>query len=444
MNNKENLEKLYNTFTAKSDLLDFFRGLNDYIEFILSVPAWKKVFDEQIAEKDACYKKLDAVEKQSVAEMVDAGGRLLSIILENSVDVKKFKRFQTMEVHHSKNLIEEFSDLVAGDLLIGKYRSNAMNNYLCDIAANLLELGYEIPLTRFMLRPLEYEAYYARINNDAGGRYRTIGNKHGNFVFSKTWPNRWEQELLVEREKIFKRWSAFNELLKFKRAYDLVTKHTNLWPNVDENVNKDFDYQFSETQDFADIDGMVRTLQLLSQQRMRLIKEGGYDNRSRTYAESQDLIEAARIVFTQLTQTKTDDSETGTSRKEIYVSSGEPITSEKTVVNSKIKKGGMIKCIEILKGDGRMKVYVNKEYRQELDFSRGGNWGKLYEVAENGAVKFNKGFLDYFNSNQKNPLYAKHGFLKTKLLKEQDGEIVPNVEIALITKQKLNKRLNSA
>jgi hypothetical protein len=78
-----------------------------------------------------------------------------------------------------------------------------------------------------------------------------------------------------------------------------------------------------------------------------------------------------------------------------------------------------------------------------MDFSRNKKWGSMYELAKNQKIPFDKNFYDYFNYQQTNPLYTK-GFQTTKILKEEDGDIVPNIEIKLITKSKKTRQYKSA
>lgn len=113
--------------------------------------------------------------------------------------------------------------------------------------------------------------------------------------------------------------------------------------------------------------------------------------------------------------------------------------------------GGTIKKIEILKSKnntGRIKVYVNGNYDNDpLDFARGKNWQLMYRVANGEEVVYDKKgkeFYDYFNSRKENPLYAKHGFEKTTILKREDGCIVPNIKIKLTTQNKITRQLKSA
>jgi hypothetical protein len=120
-------------------------------------------------------------------------------------------------------------------------------------------------------------------------------------------------------------------------------------------------------------------------------------------------------------------------------------TSSKISVQ-KNKKGGVINQIEFLKKDtGRLKVYINQNHNIELDFGRKKLWGKMYELAENGRVDFNRDFLAYFNFNLKNPLYGnKYNFEKTIILKQEDSSIVPNIKIGLITQKKITQQRNKA
>jgi len=117
------------------------------------------------------------------------------------------------------------------------------------------------------------------------------------------------------------------------------------------------------------------------------------------------------------------------------------------VKSAATSNGNSIEKIEILKDEkeqGRIKVYINGDYEKEpLDFSRNNRWGKMYELAKTHKIPFDKSFYDYFNYQQTNPLYTKE-FEVTKILKEKDSFIVPNIEIKLITKSKMTRQLKSA
>lgn len=106
-----------------------------------------------------------------------------------------------------------------------------------------------------------------------------------------------------------------------------------------------------------------------------------------------------------------------------------------------------IKKIEVLKDEterGRVRIYINGNYKDEpMNLSRNNRWGLIYKLAKKEEVPFNKNLYDYFNYQQTNPLYTK-GFQVTKILKEEDGYIVPNIQIKLITKNKTTRQLKSA
>lgn len=118
--------------------------------------------------------------------------------------------------------------------------------------------------------------------------------------------------------------------------------------------------------------------------------------------------------------------------------------------SSKNKSGNKtIHKIEILKNEqGRIKVYINSKYDSDpLDFARGKNWQLMYKIANKEDVAYDnksKEFYDYFNHNKNNPLYKKHGFEVTKILKEEDGYIVPSIKIELTTENKITRQLKSA
>lgn len=111
------------------------------------------------------------------------------------------------------------------------------------------------------------------------------------------------------------------------------------------------------------------------------------------------------------------------------------------------RSDGVIEKIEILEDKserGRINIYVNGNYENgPMDFSRNKRWGKMYELAKSQEVPFEKSFYDYFNYQQTNPLFTK-GFKVSKILKEQDGYIVPNIEIKLTTPNKITRQLKSA
>ena len=93
----------------------------------------------------------------------------------------------------------------------------------------------------------------------------------------------------------------------------------------------------------------------------------------------------------------------------------------------------------------RITIFINGDYNNPKDFSRGKNWKKIYELAESRKTDLDKSFFDYFNHSYINPLYTKNGGFKiTKIIKERDGVIVPNIKIELTTQKAITQRLKSA
>jgi hypothetical protein len=108
----------------------------------------------------------------------------------------------------------------------------------------------------------------------------------------------------------------------------------------------------------------------------------------------------------------------------------------------------VVKKIEVLKDktkNKRITVFINGDYNNPKDFSRGKNWEKIYELAESKQTGFDKAFFDYFNYSYINPLYTKNGGFKiTKIIKERDGVIIPNIKIELTTQKAITQRIKSA
>jgi hypothetical protein len=110
-------------------------------------------------------------------------------------------------------------------------------------------------------------------------------------------------------------------------------------------------------------------------------------------------------------------------------------------------KNAKIKMIDILKDGTKLKkvtIFINTNYAHPKEFLRRKNWGLMYQLAEDQQIPYEKGFLDYFNSNKKNPLYAREGYVVTKILKQEGLAIVPEIKIGLITQKTVTLRINSA
>ena len=68
----------------------------------------------------------------------------------------------------------------------------------------------------------------------------------------------------------------------------------------------------------------------------------------------------------------------------------------------------------------------------------------LNKLAKEKEVHYEKGFFDYFNSNENNPLYKKEGFEITQILQKDSDYITSNIKISLITQKKVTQQLNPA
>ena len=109
-----------------------------------------------------------------------------------------------------------------GEISISGFYSDNLQRYLFDIAVNLLKLGYQKELEQFVVTPTEYGRY----NDDVNGlntNMRFGGNVRGNFIFTKTWPKRFEEERIVNAAREIEPWGAFEMLVKFWKARTEVT-----------------------------------------------------------------------------------------------------------------------------------------------------------------------------------------------------------------------------
>lgn len=133
-------------------------------------------------------------------------------------------------------------------------------------------------------------------------------------------------------------------------------------------------------------------------------------------------------------------------QKNPYIES-EEIPIQSIDLNKNKKQSMEIKNIDVLEDkteNKKITIYINTNYLEPKDFNRGKNWGLMYKLALNQEVLYNKVFFDYFNSNKKNPLYAKYNFKVTKILKEENNSILPNIEIKITTQNKVTRQLKTA
>lgn len=125
----------------------------------------------------------------------------------------------------------------------------------------------------------------------------------------------------------------------------------------------------------------------------------------------------------------------------------ELINGPKTRTN-KTNPGDVVIKIEILEDKTETKkitLYINAVRNHPRYFNRREkSWVKLYELARDQRVPYHRGFFNYFNSNKNNPLYKREGFKPTKILNKEYDDIIPKIEIKLISQKKITQQLNSA
>ena len=220
---EQNLERLYKTTLDQEQLLAFFKGLGEYLKYVFKTPVLKEIFDKQIAERNIRYETIKKIEQKAEKEMRNALKEILSIIKDISIDTKSFERFTVFFnpiAGFPVNIMEELEAFEKQDFTRSGYASTNLERYLYDISANLLKMGYEKELKNFLVSEEECAKYYWRINGD-----RTfIKNGYGSFIFSKTWPERFEQERLLDKERKLKTWGEFEILLDFNLAYDAIVE----------------------------------------------------------------------------------------------------------------------------------------------------------------------------------------------------------------------------
>ncbi|MEK7576146.1 MAG: hypothetical protein AAB482_00455 [Patescibacteria group bacterium] len=217
MNIAKNLEYNYSTFINRESPFEFFKGLAAYLEYALSEPALKKVFDEQLNERRILIKEIEILEGKIRMELDEAKNTLVNIIQKNKIDIALFNRHQTRSFPDDTNILQELESFEKGDSIGSIFVSDDIEQHLFDIAANLLQAGYKKELQEFILMSDEYAEYRSRINGP--DRWVVTDNQHGNFVFSKTWPERWEKSEGFERERMLKLWGYFELLLQFNASY---------------------------------------------------------------------------------------------------------------------------------------------------------------------------------------------------------------------------------
>jgi hypothetical protein len=216
----ENLDRRFQSFVSNEQPLAFFKGLERYFDYARSQPILNAVIAAQIAERDTKNAQILRLEEKAVVEMREAKIKLLAVIEKTGTDTNSFRRFRLHS--DTANIIVEMGAFERGDYRKNGWHSNNLEHYLFDITANLRAAGYEEEIAEFIVSPDQYDTYWQRI--DGRGHYTILGDERNAFVFSQTWPERFELEALVKRECGLKPWGDFEALLQFKHAYDAISE----------------------------------------------------------------------------------------------------------------------------------------------------------------------------------------------------------------------------
>ena len=263
----QNLERLYKLAIGQDQRFPFFKALHAYLEFALKEPTLKSIIEEQMAQRNDQYKKINEAEEQAVKEMRWSKDKILSIVKKKKIDTSDFDRPSTFPVWDTggKNIVQELEAMENKEIEFysSQSYSGRLQSYLFDISAGLLKRGYAKELGDLVVPEKEYGEYYQRINGTSG--YFFAGNTNGNFIFSQNWPKTFEYKNLVERERVLKPWGAFEKAIQFMRAFHNVLTDTSTW-KIQETISpydylldgKDLVEVFHMTEDFYHISGQTR------------------------------------------------------------------------------------------------------------------------------------------------------------------------------------------
>lgn len=242
----------------------FCHALGDYLYYVMSVPVLKQVVDREFKKRLGEYAEIDVLENQTLSEMRGAKKTLLKIIEERKIDVSKFTPSPLMlTVSEDKHtMLDELERFEMGKISVGGFHSDYLENYLFDIAVNISKLGYVDDLKEFTVSDSEYGTYQSEINGHDIVRIFG-GNTRGNFIFSETWPKRFQKVTAVGIARKHETWGAFEGLLKFWKAREEVIKNTNL-DQIFINCLDDKRYPFQDSE-AADIVGIAEDLKNITE-----------------------------------------------------------------------------------------------------------------------------------------------------------------------------------
>jgi hypothetical protein len=218
----QNLTDRYNDFIGKVRPWDFFMGLANYLEYVHATPALKKVVEEQVAIRDAEFAEIERLEEQSSNEFREAWKQLMTIVEKHKLDVSTFTAYTsaipTPPGRALETIVEQMEAYEDGRISMSGFHSDHLERFVFDVAANLTKLGYGEELGEYAVTIQQAASYFAQINGPSDNGLVYAGNEYGNFIFSKTWPERFSKVRSVERARDHKVWGAFDDLLKFWEA----------------------------------------------------------------------------------------------------------------------------------------------------------------------------------------------------------------------------------
>ena len=220
----DNLKQIYQSFSERANLYEFFVGLADYVNYILETPDLKEIVDDVMKKKEAEYEKLAQLEEKSLQELRETKKKLLKIIKDNNINQDSLQSKVSAFPWGSAGLLNELEQFENGMVSIGGFHSDNLEPYLFDIAVGISQQGRQDLVQEFI------------------DPKRRLQNTHGNFVFSKTLNSRHEQTELIEQASRLELWGAFDHLIKFQKAYSEVCKNTHYGKVLEKYGNQSRNY----------------------------------------------------------------------------------------------------------------------------------------------------------------------------------------------------------
>lgn len=334
----QNLERLYKLTIEQELRFPFFKALHAYLEFALKEPILKSIIEEQMAQRNDQYKKINEAEEEAVKEMRLSKDKILSIIKKKKINASDFDRPSTFPVWNTngKNVVEELEAIENKEIEFysSQSYSGRLQAYLFDISAGLLKRGYGKELGNLVVPIEEYNKYYERINGTSG--YFFAGNVNGNFIFSRNWPKTFEYKNLVERERVLKSWGAFEKAIQFMRAFHNVLTDTSTWKI--QEIMSPYDYLLDEkdlvevfhmTEDFYHISGQTR------EDSSRRFKGSNSPELDALYTPTfKNVLETIHSIFLQTIESENVEPmrlESGKKRKGIFIDNDNLCFDEKNI-----------------------------------------------------------------------------------------------------------------